>query len=352
MPLSVQGYAAQSAETPLGPFQFARRDLRPTDLEISIKYCGVCHSDLHLARNDWGSSRYPIVPGHEIIGQVTHVGAEVSGFSLGEWVGVGCLVDSCRHCEACAEGLEQYCENIPTFTYNSIDRHDGLPTYGGYSDRIVVDREFVLHLPEGLEPSSAAPLLCAGITTYSPLRHWKIGPGHKVAVVGLGGLGHMALKFAKALGADVTLFTRSPGKEEEARRLGAGHVVISTDAEQMKVAAKSFDFILDTVPQEHDINPYVATLKRDGTLCLVGLLGPIDPPANSRSLVTARRSVSGSLIGGLPETQEMLNFCAEKGVTCDVEMIPIQAINEAYERMLRSDVRYRFVIVIASLGKT
>jgi len=351
MPLEVKGYAAQSAETPLAPFEFTRRDLRPTDVEVTIRYCGVCHSDIHQARNEWHNSLYPMVPGHEIIGQISRIGSEVSGFTLGEWVGVGCMVDSCQECSACAKGLEQYCEKHPTLTYNGTDRHDGLPTYGGYSDKIISAANFVVHLTEGLDPAAAAPLLCAGITTYSPLRHWKIGPGHKVAVVGLGGLGHMALKFAKAFGADVTLFTRTPGKETEARRLGAEHVVISTDEEQMKAVAGRFDFIIDTVPTEHDLNPYLATLALDGTLCLVGLIGPLEPPVNSIALLLGRRAVTGSGIGGIAETQEMLDFCAATGVTCDVEMINIQEINEAYERMLRSDVRYRFVIDLASLNQ-
>ncbi|RUL79662.1 NAD(P)-dependent alcohol dehydrogenase [Dyella choica] len=349
MALSIRGYAAQSATTPLAPHQFERRDPRADDVVIDILYCGVCHSDIHQARNEWGGSLYPMVPGHEIIGRVASVGAQVDRFKPGDLVGVGCMVDSCQHCAACTQGLEQYCKEMPTFTYNSTDRRDGLMTYGGYSERIVVNDKFVLRVPDGVDPKSAAPLLCAGITTWSPLRHWKVGKGHKVAVVGLGGLGHMGLKFAKALGADVTLFTRSPGKEGEARRLGADHVVLSTDPDQMAAVAGHFDFILDTVPHQHDLNPYLATLKLDGVHVLVGLVEPVNPPVHSGGLIFGRRSLAGSLIGGIAETQEMLDFCAKHGIGADVEMIGIQDINEAYGRMLNSDVRYRFVIDIASL---
>jgi alcohol dehydrogenase (NADP+) len=349
MTQSIRGYAAQSATTPLGPHRFERRDPRPDDVVIDILYCGVCHSDIHIARNEWGGSQYPVVPGHEIIGRVASVGPEVKKFKVGDMVGVGCMVDSCQHCEACDQGLEQYCKEVPTFTYNSKDRHDQMPTYGGYSERIVSREKFVLRIPDGVDPKSAAPLLCAGITTWSPLRHWKIGKGHKVAVVGLGGLGHMGLKFAKAMGADVTLFTRSPDKEEEARRLGADHVVLSTDPKQMEAVAGHFDFILDTVPHQHDLNPYLATLKLDGVHVLVGLVEPIEPAVHAGGLIFGRRAVAGSLIGGIPETQEMLDFCAKHGIGADIEMINIQDINEAYARMLKSDVRYRFVIDLASL---
>jgi uncharacterized zinc-type alcohol dehydrogenase-like protein len=351
MAFSIRGYAAQSATAPLAPHHFERREPRADDVVIDILYCGVCHSDLHQARNEWGGSRYPLVPGHEIIGRVAAVGAEVSRFKPGDLVGVGCMVDSCQHCAACEQGLEQYCQEAPTFTYNSNDRRDGSMTHGGYSERIVVSDKFVLRVPAGVDPKAAAPLLCAGITTWSPLRHWKIGMGHKVAIVGLGGLGHMGLKFAKALGADVTLFTRSAGKEEEARRLGADHVVLSTDPAQMAAVAGHFDFILDTVPHQHDLNPYLATLKLDGVHVLVGLVEPVNPPVHAGGLIFGRRSLAGSLIGGIAETQEMLDFCAEHGIGADVEMIDIQDINAAYERMLRSDVRYRFVIDIASLKK-
>jgi uncharacterized zinc-type alcohol dehydrogenase-like protein len=349
--MPIRGYAAQSATSAIEPFSFDRRDARTTDVSIEIMYCGVCHSDIHQARNEWGNSTYPMVPGHEIIGRVTAVGSDVTKFKVGEVVGVGCMVDSCQHCSACAEGLEQYCENGTTWTYNDHDRHDKLPTYGGYSERIVVSDKFVVKIPDKLDPKSAAPLLCAGITTYSPLRHWNIGPGSKVAVAGLGGLGHMGLKFAKAFGADVSLFTRTPDKAPEAKRLGADHVVLSTDEAQMKAVEGHFDFILDTVPNKHDLTPYLATLKRTGTLCLVGIIEPIDPPIHSIALIKGWKNLSGSAIGGIGETQEMLDFCAESGVTCDVEMIDIPYINTAYDRMLKSDVKYRFVIDIESLRK-
>ena len=351
MALTIQGYAAQSATTPLAPHRFERRDPRPDDVVIDILYCGVCHSDIHQARNEWRNSIYPMVPGHEIIGRISSVGAEVSKFKVGDVVGVGCMVDSCQHCGACHAGLEQYCAEGATWTYNGTDRRDGMPTFGGYSERIVVSDKFVVRVPDKLDPKAAAPLLCAGITTWSPLRHWNIGKGSKVAVVGLGGLGHMGLKFAKAMGADVTLFTRTPDKEAEARRLGADHVVLSTDEAQMKAVARAFDFILDTVPSPHDLNPYLSTLAINGTLCLVGLLEPIEPPVQAGNVVLGRRSIAGSAIGGIAETQEMMDYCAEHGIVADIEMIDIQNINEAYTRMLRSDVRYRFVIDIASLKK-
>ena len=350
MALNIRGFAAQSATAPLAPHRFERREPRADDVVIDILYCGVCHSDIHQARDEWGGSLYPMVPGHEIVGRVAAVGAEVKGFKAGDLVGVGCMVDSCQHCEACAHGLEQYCVNGMVPTYNGKDKKDGLPTFGGYSERIVVNDKFVLRLDPRLDLKAAAPLLCAGITTWSPLKHWQIGPGSKVAVVGLGGLGHMGLKFAKALGAEVTLFTRSPSKEEEARRLGADHVVLSTDQAQMQAVARRFDFILDTVPTQHDLNPYLATLALNGTHCLVGLVEPIEPPVHAANVIFGRRAIAGSLIGGIAETQEMLDFCAEHGIASDVEMIRIQDINTAYERMLRSDVRYRFVIDLASLG--
>ncbi len=351
MTQTVHGYAAQSADAPVTPWEFMRRDPRPDDVTIDILYCGVCHTDIHFSRNDWGYTSYPLVPGHEIIGRVSGIGPEVTNFKVGDTVGVGVLVDSCRECSACRAGLEVYCEKYPTSTYGAQDRHDGSPTYGGYSDKILVSDRFVLHIPDALDPKTAGPLLCAGITTYSPLRHWKIGPAHRVAVVGLGGLGHLGLKFAKALGAEVTLFTRTPGKEEEARRLGADHVVLSTDPAQMAAAANSFHFILDTVPGAHDLNPYLATLKLDGTHILVGQLDAIEPALLGVSLMAGRRSLAGSGAGGIAETQEMLEFCAERGVTCDIEMIRIQDINTAFERVLKSDVRYRFVIDMASLNQ-
>ncbi len=349
MSSQVNGYAVQSADAPVAPWEFNRRDPRPDDVTIDILYCGVCHTDIHFSRNDWGYSAYPIVPGHEIIGRVSGVGPEVTSFKIGDTVGVGVLVDSCRECAACRAGLEVYCEKYPTSTYGAQDRHDGSPTYGGYSNKILVSDHFVLHIPDGLDPKTAGPLLCAGITTYSPLKHWKIGPGHQVAVVGLGGLGHLGLKFAKALGAEVTLLTRTPGKEEEARRLGADHVILSSDPAQMKAAVNSFDFILDTVPSAHDLNPYLAMLKLDGTHILVGQLDAIEPALLGVSLMMGRRSLAGSGAGGIAETQEMLDFCAAQGVTADVEMINIQDINTAFERVLKSDVRYRFVIDMASL---
>ncbi|TCV96616.1 NAD(P)-dependent alcohol dehydrogenase [Biostraticola tofi] len=352
MSLNILGYAAQSSESALGPHQFVRRDPRADDVVIDIEYCGVCHSDLHQARNDWGGAIYPLVPGHEIIGKVVSVGSGVKKFKAGDRVGVGCMVDSCQHCSSCEAGLEQYCKEGMTPTYNGTDRHDGQLTLGGYSEKIVVSEKFVLRVPEKLDAKAAAPLLCAGITTWSPLRHWNVKPGSKVAVVGLGGLGHMALKLAKGIGADVTLFTRSAGKEQEARRLGADHVVLSTNEQQMADVANHFDLIIDTVPYAHDLDPYTATLNLDGTLVLVGLIGQTDPAPSTASLVMGRRSIAGSLIGGIKETQEMLDFCAEHGIVSDVEIIDIQYINEAYERMLKSDVKYRFVIDMKSLKAT
>ncbi|NPE57266.1 NAD(P)-dependent alcohol dehydrogenase [Dickeya dadantii] len=347
--MKVLGYAAQSSAAPLAPFHFTRRTPRPDDVVVEILYCGVCHSDLHQARNDWGFSHYPLVPGHEIIGRVTAVGAGVTKFKPDDLVGIGCMVDSCRECQPCKQGLEQYCDEGNVQTYNGVDRHDQLPTYGGYSQQIVASQDFVLRIPASMDLKSAAPLLCAGITTWSPLRHWNVGKGSKVAVVGLGGLGHMAIKLAHALGAEVTLFTRSPGKEADARRLGADRIVLSTAASQMETVKGQFDLIIDTVPYEHDINPYMPTLTVDGTLVFVGLLGDINPMLNTVSMILGRRSVAGSCIGGIAETQEMLDFCGEHGITSDVEMIDIQNINAAYERMLKSDVKYRFVIDMASL---
>ena len=349
MTMNVLGYAAPSATEALAPYRFDRRAPRADDVVIEILYCGVCHSDLHTARNDWGNTVYPVVPGHEIVGRVSSVGPDVTRFEVGDQVAVGCMVDSCRCCPACEQGLEQYCVEFPILTYNGVDRHDGRPTYGGYSERIVVSERFVLRVPAGLDLAATAPLLCAGITTWSPLRHWRVGPGSRLAVVGLGGLGHMALKFGNALGADVTLFTRSPGKEQDARRLGAHRIVLSTDAAQMAAAKGQFDLIVDTVPYVHDLNHYIPTLATNATLVLVGYLGPLDPMLNSSPLVLERKAVAGSLIGGIPETQEMLDFCAKHGITSDVEMIRMEEINAAYERMLRSDVKYRFVIDLASL---
>lgn len=344
MPKKILGYAAHSATSKIEPFQFERRDLRPNDVEIDILYCGVCHSDIHQARNDWGNSLYPMVPGHEIVGKVLSVGPDVTQFKVGDTVGVGCMVDSCQSCHACEQGLEQYCENEQTPTYNGLDRLDHSPTFGGYSQRIVVSDQFVLNIPESLDLKAVGPLLCAGITTWSPLRHWKVGKESKVAVVGLGGLGHMALKLAKALGAHVTLFTRSPGKEDDARRLGAHDIVISTNESEMTAVKGKFDLIIDTVPIAHDLNPYIPTLSLDGTIVLVGFLGELDPSMNTMPLIMGRKAVAGSMIGGIAETQEMLDFCGEHDITADVEMIEIQDINQAYERMIKSDVKYRFVI--------
>lgn len=351
MTINVRGYAAKSPKDDLTDYNFIRRNERPNDVVIEILYCGVCHSDLHQARNDWGGSIYPMVPGHEIIGKIISLGQNVTSFKIGENVGVGCMVDSCQHCEACYAGLEQYCEETPTFTYNSKDRHDKLPTYGGYSEKIVVSDKFVVKIPDTLDLKAAAPLLCAGITTWSPLRYWNIGKNSKVAVIGLGGLGHMGLKLAKALGANVTLFTRSKNKEKDAIRLGADKVILSTDDSQMKNAKRQFDLIIDTVPYEHDLNPYIPTLSINGTLVLVGFLGDLQHMLDTVPMILGRKSVAGSVIGGILETQEMLDFCGEKGIVADVEIIDIQNINNAYERMLKSDVQYRFVIDMASLKK-
>lgn len=342
------GYAAHGATAPLDLFHFERREPGPRDVQIEILYCGVCHSDLHTARNEWHNTIYPVVPGHEIVGRVTQVGGEVATFKAGDLAGVGCMVDSCGTCPDCREGLEQYCPTF-TLTYNSPDPHTGKMTYGGYSNRIVVDERFVLRVSEKLDLAAVAPLLCAGITTYSPLRHWKVGQGQKVGIVGLGGLGHMGVKLAHAMGARVVLFTTSPGKAADARRLGADEVVVSKNPEEMKPHLTSFDFILNTVAAPHDLDVYLELLKRDGTMCLVGAPDHPHPAPTVFNLIFKRRRLAGSLIGGIRETQEMLDFCAEHGIVSDIEIIPIQNINEAYERMLRSDVKYRFVIDMASL---
>ncbi|HEX7518243.1 MAG TPA: NAD(P)-dependent alcohol dehydrogenase [Chthoniobacterales bacterium] len=345
---STKAYAASAANSPLAPFSFDRREPTPNDVQIDILFCGVCHSDLHTVRGEWGGTIYPCVPGHEIVGRIVKVGSDVKKFREGDLVGVGCMVDSCRTCENCRANLEQFCDSGVVFTYNSKDKQTGGMTYGGYSKSIVVDQHFVLRIPDKLDPAAAAPLLCAGITTYSPLRHWKVGRGQKAGVVGLGGLGHMAVKFANAFGAQVVLFTTSPDKTADAKRMGAHEVVVSKSEEEMKKHAESFDVILDTVSARHDLNAYLALLKRDGTLTLVG--APPEPmPLEAFSLIHRRRQLAGSLIGGIEETQEMLDFCAEHGITCDIEMILIDQINEAYERMLKSDVKYRFVIDMASL---
>ncbi len=346
--LPTKGYAAHAAEAPLKPFSFQRREPTATDVQIEILFCGVCHSDLHIARNEWGRTTYPCVPGHEIAGRVVKVGRDVRKLKEGDLAAVGCLVDSDRVCENCRAGLQQFCEQGATLTYNSEDRHTGGITYGGYSRSIVVDQDFVLRLSNKLDLAAAAPLLCAGITTYSPLRKWKVGRGQKIAVIGLGGLGHMALKFANAFGADVTLFTTSSGKAADAKRLGAHDVVISNDEETMKKHQKRFDFIIDTVSARHDLNAYLALLKRDGVLVLVGI-PPEAVAVDAFHLLVPRRQLAGSLIGGIAETQEMLDFCAERGIAAEIELITIDKINEAYERMLKSDVKYRFVIDMGSL---
>jgi len=346
--MTTKAYATQSATTPLAPFKIQRRDPGAHDVQIEILFCGVCHSDLHIARNEWQGTTYPCVPGHEIIGRVTKVGAQVSSFKEGDLAGVGCLVDSCRTCENCEDHLEQFCEKGPIFTYNSPDKHSGGLTYGGYSENVVVDEAFVLHIPENLDLAATAPLLCAGITTYSPLRHNNVSKGQKVGVVGLGGLGHMGVKLAKAFGAHVVVFTHSASKIADALRLGADEVVNSNDEDEMKKHLNSFHFILDTVSAQHDINAYLLLLKRDGTLTQVGV--PPEPLAlQVGSLIFGRRNFNGSLIGGIKETQEMLDFCGEHNITADIELIPIQKINEAYDRLVKNDVKYRFVIDMASL---
>ena len=343
------GYGATDAHKPLHELRFERRDPGPTDVQIDILYCGVCHSDLHTARNEWGNTVYPVVPGHEIVGRVSAVGDKVTRFKPGDVVGVGCMVDSCQRCSSCAEGLEQYCENGFVGTYNGEEMHSGGMTYGGYASNIVVTEKFVLRISDKLDPAAAAPLLCAGITTWSPLRHWKVGKGQKVGIVGLGGLGHMGIKLAHALGAHVVLFTTSPGKKEDAMRLGADEVVVSRDAQQMQAHENSFDFILNTVAAPHSLDAFLVLLKREGTMTLVGAPAEPHPSPQVFNLIMKRRHLAGSLIGGIAETQEMLDFCAEHGIASDIEMIPIQKINDAYERMLKSDVKYRFVIDMASL---
>ncbi len=341
-------YAALDSNTPLKPYQFERREPGAHDVQIDILFCGVCHSDLHTARNEWNNTQYPSVPGHEIVGRVTAVGSEVKNFKVGELAGVGCMVDSCQSCGSCAEGFEQYCENGFTGTYNG-PAFGGENTLGGYSDHIVVDQKFVLRISHKDNLAAVAPLLCAGITTYSPLRQWNVQPGQKVGVVGLGGLGHMAVKIANAMGAHVVLFTTSPGKKEDALRLGAKEVVISRNQDEMDAHLNSFDFILNTVAAQHDLDPFMALLKRDATMTLVGAPSEPHPGLNVFGLIFKRRRLAGSLIGGIAETQEMLDFCAKHNIVSDVEMIDIQNINEAYERMLKSDVKYRFVIDMSTL---
>jgi len=347
MPQS-KGYAATDSKTPLGPHSFSRREPGATEIAIDILFCGVCHSDLHMARNEWGQSIYPMVPGHEIVGRVTAAGGKVKKFKAGDVAAVGVIVDSCRHCAPCDRGEEHYCLEGATLTYAAKDRVDGSITMGGYSNNYVVDERFAHTVPANLDLAAVAPLLCAGITTYSPLRHWKVGPGKKVGIVGLGGLGHMGLKFAHSFGAHTVQLTTSLKKKDDAIKLGADEVILSTDEAQMKKHAGSFDFILDTASAPHALEPYLGLLKQDGTLALVGL--PDKPPAVSVfSLITKRASIAGSMIGGMPETQQMLDYCGQKSITSDVEVIPIQKINEAFERMLKQDVKYRFVIDMSSL---
>ncbi|WP_130735173.1 NAD(P)-dependent alcohol dehydrogenase [Flavobacterium sp. J27] len=345
----VKAYGTEAIEADLKQMNIERREVTLKDVEITILYCGVCHSDLHTARNDWGGTIYPAVPGHEIVGRVTKVGDGVTKFKIGDLAAVGCMVDSCHTCDSCKKDLEQYCLNGFTGTYNGRDKHLNSQTFGGYSEKVVVDEHFVLRVPENLNLAAVAPLLCAGITTWSPLRHWNVGPNSKVAVVGLGGLGHMAIKLAKGLGAEVTLFSRTPNKTNDALELGADAVVISTDENQMKAVSGKFDVIIDTVPYVHDVNPYITTLNISGTLVLVGYLGGLEPILNTVPMILGRKSVAGSVIGGIAETQELLDFCGEKGIVSEIELIKMQDINEAYERMLKSDVRYRFVIDMKSL---
>ncbi len=347
--INVRAFGTTAPEADLQQMNIYRRALTSKDIEIEILYCGVCHSDLHTARNDWGGTKYPTVPGHEIIGKITNLGNEVTKFKVGDLVGVGCMVDSCRTCDSCKKDLEQYCLNGFTGTYNGYDKHLGGHTFGGYSEKVVVDEAFVLRIPENLDAAAVAPLLCAGITTWSPLRHWNVKEGSKVAVIGLGGLGHMAIKLTKGLGASVTLFSRTPDKAQDALDLGADEVIISTDEAQMKSVKGKFDVIIDTVPYVHDVNPYITTLNISGTLVLVGYLGDLDPVLNTVPLIMGRKSVAASLIGGIAETQEMLDFCGKHNIVSDIEIIKMQDINEAYERMLRSDVKYRFVIDMQSL---
>lgn len=348
MSTKVKAYGNHSATEELVPLTIERRDLQHHDVQIDILYCGVCHSDIHTARSEWGSARYPVVPGHEIVGKVKAVGSSVSKFKEGDIVGVGCIVDSCRTCHSCEDGLEQYCENGMTGTYGSIDKISGGHTFGGYSEQIVVDENYVLSIPENLEISKVAPLLCAGITTWSPLVHWKVKKGDKVGVIGLGGLGHMGIKLAHAMGAHVVMITTSPEKGKDAQSLGADEVLISTDKDQMKSHANSFDLLLNTIPVGHQVDPYIHLLKRDRTMVMVGAIEPIEP-LNSALLVSKRKIIAGSMIGGIQETQEMLDFCGQHNILPEVELITIQNINEAWDRVVKADIKYRFVIDMESL---
>ncbi len=348
--MTTRAYAATSPTTPLGPMSIARREPLPSDVEIDILFCGVCHSDLHFARNEWGMTNFPVVPGHEILGRVTRVGSDVTKFKVGDIAAVGCLVDSCRTCDHCLAHTEQFCKNGAVFSYNGPDKHSGGMTFGGYSERVVCDQAYTLKVPANLDPARAAPLLCAGITTYSPLRKWGAGKGKKVGIIGLGGLGHMGVKLAHAMGAHTVLFTTSEGKVADGKRLGADEVVISKDPAAMAKHASSFDMILDTVSADHDINAYLALLKLDGSMVIVGV-PPSPQPLRAFSLISPRRNLAGSLIGGIAETQEMLDFCGKHNLACDIELIAMSQINEAYERMLKSDVKYRFVIDMATLKR-
>jgi uncharacterized zinc-type alcohol dehydrogenase-like protein len=346
--ITTKGFAAQQPKAPLAPFNFQRRAVGNHDVLIQILYCGVCHSDIHQVNEDWGKAIFPMVPGHEIVGKVMQVGSHVKNFKVGDFAGVGCMVDSCRTCSACDEGLEQYCENGFVGTYNGLEKVTKQPTYGGYSNQIVVDEKFTLKISDKLPLEAVAPLLCAGITTYSPLRQWKVGKGHKVAVLGLGGLGHMAVKFAAAMGAEVTVLSTSPSKEADAKKLGATKFVVTTDKNAVRNVSNYFDFIINTVSASTDLNQYLGTLRLDGTMVLLGV-PPEAPQVNTFNLIGKRRRLAGSLIGGIQETQEMLDYCAEHNIVSDVEVIPMSAINTAYERMIKGDVKYRFVIDIATI---
>ncbi|CAM3413205.1 NAD(P)-dependent alcohol dehydrogenase [Aequorivita lipolytica] len=350
MTTNTKAYGVQNENDNLKPMDIKRREVGEDDVKIDISYCGVCHSDIHTARNEWGGSTYPVVPGHEIIGRVTAVGKNVKDHKEGDLVGVGCMVDSCQECAQCKNDLEQFCEKGATFTYNSEDKHlKGQQTYGGYSRSVVVNKEFILRIPENLDEAGAAPLLCAGITTWSPLTHWKVKKGDKVGVIGLGGLGHMGVKFAHALGAQVVMITTSPSKAEDAKKLGAHEVLISKDDDEMAKHQGSFDFILNTIPVGHEMDPYIALLKIDATMVLVGAVEPLKP-FNGGSIIMGRKRIAGSLIGGIKETQEMLDFCGKHNIISDIELIDIKNINEAYERVVKADVKYRFVIDMASLS--
>ncbi len=345
---AIAAWGATSPESGLTSFSIDRRNLRDEDVAIEITHCGVCHSDLHAARNDWGRTNYPFVPGHEIVGIVSAVGKGVTSFKVGDRAAIGTVVDSCRHCDACEDDEEQYCREGVTGTYNSKDRIDGSPTYGGYAKSIVVAERYVLRVPQALDMALAAPLLCAGITSFSPLKNWNVGPGSRVGVIGLGGLGHMGVKFAKALGAEVTMITTSPGKGADAKKLGADHVLISTDKAAMKAASRSFDFLLDTIPVAHDLQPYLFLLDRQGTLCIVGAIDML-PSFHSGLLLGGQKAVAGSGVGGIAQTQEMLDFCAEKNILPECEIIRMDEIGHAFERMENADVKYRFVIDMATL---